>query len=251
MQQVSAVALFAALFVHVYVGTLRAATLVTTSLGVTVVLGCLGLPGRASVHQPSLLLSLPSLAVLGLTLHALTPVLRTLSEATTSDSIWAFSAVLFGGHLALADYSMQPTAPLLLSSTLSLNLAMCASVVLSSRLAGDGEVFALLLTALQLFAIFPLLRQRVYLTFGWMRRAGAGIPRAVVPLTAVLVGASGVALYPLNRFVALVLLPGALLFFTVLCPWWMRRAQRWKHELRGPWDEAVLAPAIRGGAARR
>lgn len=231
---------FVALFVHLRAGTIQANVLVPASLGCTLVLGCMGLPGRSS-HQPSLLRSVPSFAVLALILHALSPVLRTLSEATTSDSIWALAAVLFGCHLFLADYSMQPTARSLLSATLSLNLAMCASVVLSSRLNWDMDVFALLLTALQLFAIFPLLRQRIYVAFGAMAPSGAEIPRAVVPLTVAFVGVSVCAFYPLSRAVSLVLIPGSIVFITVLCPLWMRRAQRWKHEMRGPWDEAVLA----------
>ncbi|WFD37368.1 D-stereospecific aminopeptidase [Malassezia japonica] len=232
VQQLSSVLLFVALFVHLHLGTLSAQALVAGSLGVTLVLGCISLKAHPlSKDQPSLLRSLPSLAVLALTLHALSPVLRTLSEATTSDSIWAFSAMLFGCHWALADYSMQPTTRPLLSSTLSLNLAMCASVVLSSRLSSDVDVFALLLAALQLFAIYPLLRQRIYLAFGAMQHSGAAIPRAAVPCTMVLVAASLYAMLPLSRVVAVVLMPGSL---------------RWKHEMRGPWDEAVLAPAVDG-----
>lgn len=247
VQQLSSVLLFVALFVHLHLGTLSAQALVAGSLGVTLVLGCISLKGHAlPKDQPSLLRSLPSLAVLALTLHALSPVLRTLSEATTSDSIWAFSAMLFGCHWALADYSMQPTTRPLLSSALSLNLAMCASVVLSSRLSSDVDVFALLLAALQLFAIYPLLRQRIYLAFGAMQHSGAAIPRAAVPCTAVLVAASLYAMLPLSRVVAVALMPSSLVFLMVLCPLWMRRAQRWKHEMRGPWDEAVLAPAVDG-----
>lgn len=244
VQQILMVLLFVALFVHVYQGTLLAPTLVAGSLVCTLLLACCGIPGRASVQQPSLRLSLPSFGVLALILHALSPVLRTLSEATTSDSIWAFSAILFGAHLALANYDMVTPSHTLLSSTLSLNLAMCASVVLSSRLTWDIDVFALLLTALQLFAIFPLLRQRIYLAYG-ARYAAAkapGVPRAAVPLTVLLAGACLYALYPLHALLAYVLVPSGIVFVSVLCPAWMRYAQRWKHELRGPWDEAVLEP---------
>ncbi|WFC94027.1 D-stereospecific aminopeptidase [Malassezia brasiliensis] len=243
-QQILMVLLFVALFVHVYQGTLSAPTLVAGSLLCTLLLACCGIPGRASVQQPLLRLSLPSFGVLTLILHALSPVLRTLSEATTSDSIWAFSAILFGAHLTLADYAMVTPTHALLSSTVSLNLAMCASVVLSSRLTWDIDVFALLLTALQLFAIFPLLRQRIYLAYG-LRDAGAkapGVPSAAVPLTVVLAGACLYALYPLHALLAYVLVPCGIVFVSVLCPGWLRYAQRWKHELRGPWDEAVLGP---------
>jgi phosphatidylinositol glycan class C protein len=38
-------------------------------------------------------------------LHSLSPILRTLTEATTSDSIWPLSGVLFTLGLLLVDYS--------------------------------------------------------------------------------------------------------------------------------------------------
>lgn len=44
-----------------------------------------------------------------LALMSLSPVLRTLTAATSSDSIWAISAVLFTLNILLADYSVMPT----------------------------------------------------------------------------------------------------------------------------------------------
>ena len=40
-----------------------------------------------------------------LTLMALAPILRTLTSATSSDSIWALSACLFILNVTLADYT--------------------------------------------------------------------------------------------------------------------------------------------------
>ncbi|WFD29783.1 D-stereospecific aminopeptidase [Malassezia sp. CBS 17886] len=244
MQQLASVLLFVAVFAHVHAGTLAAHSLVCASVAVSLALtgAALCVKPQHAGAVPSLKHTLPSLVVLALTLQALTPVLRTLGEATSSDSIWAFAAVLFAGHLALADYTMQVPATTrpLLSSALSLNLAMCASVVLSSRLAADADVFALLLFALQLFAIFPLLRMRMYTNLGAVPARGHGaFPVAAAGLTAALVGASTAAMLPHSRVVAFVLQPGCIVFLSVLCPWSMRRAQRWKREMRGPWDEAV------------
>ena len=69
---------------------------------------------------------------------------------------------------------------------------------------------------------------------------GRRIPRIVIPLTAMLVCLSILIMWPLSRFVAIMIEPGAFLFVCFLCPIWMRRAQRWKTEIRGPWDEAVV-----------
>lgn len=48
-----------------------------------------------------------------------------------------------------------------LPSTLSLNAAISASVVLASRLSSDLQVFALVLFAVQWFALFPIARRRL------------------------------------------------------------------------------------------
>ena len=48
-----------------------------------------------------------------------------------------------------------------LTSVLSINAAISASVVLASRLPDDISVFALMLCAVVLFAMFPVLRHRL------------------------------------------------------------------------------------------
>lgn len=48
-----------------------------------------------------------------------------------------------------------------LSSVLSMNAAVSASVVLASRLTTDISVFALMLFSIQAFALFPMLRHRL------------------------------------------------------------------------------------------
>ena len=104
-------------------------------------------------------------------------------------------------------------------------------------------MYALLLVALQLFAIYPLLRDRVYTYYGNVTtRDQRQIPRMVVPITSLFVCASMYAMWRVSPVVAVFLEPCALFFVCLLCPLWMRRAQRWKTEMRGPWDEAVLVP---------
>jgi phosphatidylinositol glycan class C protein len=115
-------------------------------------------------------------------LMALAPVLRTLSAATSSDSIWALSAVLFMLNALLSDYTPASSLdvgvqagyvciPQLryelsaytcsLSTVLSVNAAISASVVLASRLTDDISVFALILLAVELFALYPMLRRGI------------------------------------------------------------------------------------------
>lgn len=239
LQQLCIVVLFVSLFVHLYHGTIDASVLVWVSVGVTGLLACAGTGYPLSLKQ-----SIPGVLVLSFTLYSLSPVVRTFSEATTSDSVWACAAVLFFGHLAFADYRMNASSLAQLASTISLNMGMCASVVLSSRLRVDLDVFALLLVALQLFALYPLLRTRVYQRFGCVyTEDGYSIPCASIPLTIALLGTSMYAMLPHSRLVALYLHPIVTVFVGLLCPLWMRYTQRWKREMRGPWDEAVVGPS--------
>ncbi|KAG8219824.1 phosphatidylinositol N-acetylglucosaminyltransferase [Butyriboletus roseoflavus] len=114
-------------------------------------------PNRSKAFKSSLLVLL---ALMGLA-----PVLRTLTAATSSDSIWALSACLFLLNTLLADYSCMRSGSFTqerLTSVLSMNAAMSSSVVLASRLPDDLSVFSLVLFAVQLFALFPLLRHRLW-----------------------------------------------------------------------------------------
>jgi len=114
---------------------------------------------------------------------SLSPVLRTLTAATSSDSIWALSAILFILNALLGDYSSRKFVGQVretwvpcqdscgihkhehcnvrLTSVLSMNAAISSSVVLASRLSNDLAVFSLILFSVQTFALFPMLRHRV------------------------------------------------------------------------------------------
>jgi len=246
-QKLSIVLLFVAIFALLYMGLLHSSALIWLSTLTTFILACMGscVPKESELvnEGKSIAHTISSIVVLIFALQALSPVVRTFSETTTDGSVWACAAILFGGHLAFADYSMLQDPRSRLRSTISLNMAMCASVVLSSRLTMDADVYALLLVALQMFAIYPLLRDRVYMYYGNVTtRDQRQIPRMVVPITSLFVCASMYAMWRVSPVVAVFLEPCALFFVCLLCPLWMRRAQRWKTEMRGPWDEAVLVP---------
>jgi len=171
-----------------------------------------------------------SLLVL-LALMGLAPVLRTLTAATSSDSIWALSACLFLLNTILADYScMRPGSftQERLTSVLSLNAAMSSSVVLASRLPDDLSVFSLVLFAVQLFALFPLLRHRFW-----------GISTALQALVTLSVTAVSLILVtPLSMPIA-TMMTGIYIAVTFIAPGVLVWAQKYKNEIRGPWDVAV------------
>ncbi|EGN96867.1 hypothetical protein SERLA73DRAFT_170233 [Serpula lacrymans var. lacrymans S7.3] len=178
--------------------------------------------GRSKTFKYSLLLFL--------TLMGLSPVLKTLTAATSSDSIWALSACLFTVNALLADYSSSKPAPSRgrLTSVISMNAAISSSVVLASRLSDDLDVFVLILFSVQLFALFPILRHRLQVT--------PSILQAV--LTFVLSASCIILTAPLST-TATWIYTAALIIVTFLAPGVLVWAQKYKNEIRGPWDVAV------------
>ncbi|KZT30395.1 phosphatidylinositol N-acetylglucosaminyltransferase [Neolentinus lepideus HHB14362 ss-1] len=166
-----------------------------------------------------------------LALLALSPVLKTLTAATSSDSIWALSSCLFVFNVVFADYSPGFSIGLVrerLTSVLSMNAAISSSVVLASRLSDDLAVFALMLFSVQVFALFPILRHKLQVA-----------PAIVqIILTVLLAGLSIRLASPLSTTVVFIL--GIMfMFVTFVGPWVLFWSQRYKNEIRGPWDVAV------------
>jgi len=169
-----------------------------------------------------------------LALISVTPVLKTLTEATSSDSIWALSAILFTINAILADYGGPEPGPHRLTSALSMNAAISASVVLASRLKSNLAVFVLVLFAVQMFALYPILRKRLQRCESWIR----------ISITAALATCALTVFLSAVSSTGAILLAWALIFVTFGCPAVLVWAQRYKNEIRGPWDPGV--PKVRG-----
>lgn len=168
-------------------------------------------------------------------LYVLAPIYRTLTTSISSDSIWAVTVSLMIIHLFLHDYARStvhasgtwknPT----LTSCISLNASIVASVFVASRLPSSGYVFAIMLFSLVIFLFAPLVTHCIkkrsfclHLLFSF-----------------VLMAVSLAFVYKLHRvlfFMFLVL----LVFVSVVCPYWLIRIQEYKFEINGPWDEAKL-----------
>ncbi|KAG7964499.1 hypothetical protein I3843_09G174300 [Carya illinoinensis] len=96
-------------------------------------------------------------------LYVLAPIYQTLTRSISSDSIWAVTVPLLILHLFLHDYSgstvrapgalNNPT----LTSCISLNASIVASVFIASRLPSSIHVFAIMLFSLQVFLFAPLI----------------------------------------------------------------------------------------------
>lgn len=232
------VCLFALLFVHLHQHTIDAELLLLLSI-TTFILLTLFTSSRASVKRGgkgrTKAAGVLSRTIMALVLLAVSPVLRTLTESTTSDSIWALAVVLFALHLTLADYSEGRAKRL--SSTLSFNAAISAGVVLASRLDTDGESFTLLVLAVLLFA--PISDRRV--GQGEARRGVwgfVGVYGACMIATVWCKGGGEEGEEGRWWWIVAVWVNVVVGFVSVVCPWWIVKAQRWKMEIKGPWDPA-------------
>ncbi|EEC04387.1 phosphatidylinositol N-acetylglucosaminyltransferase subunit C, putative, partial [Ixodes scapularis] len=85
---------------------------------------------------------------------SLAPILKTLTETISTDTVYAMAAGMLLLHLVTHDYSEDANNAW---STVSLNGALFAAVCLASRLPGIGPVFALSTLAVALFLLAPLL----------------------------------------------------------------------------------------------
>ncbi|KAI7726500.1 hypothetical protein M8C21_023730 [Ambrosia artemisiifolia] len=168
-------------------------------------------------------------------LYVLSPIYHTLTRSISSDSIWALTTSLVILHLFLHNYSGSTIkAPGALenpnlTSNISLNASIVASLLIASRLPSRLLVFAIILFSLQVFLFAPLVTYclkkysfRLHLMFSFVLMA--------ITLTCV---------YRLHKLLFVVLL-GLLVFVNLVCPYWLIRIQEYKFEINGPWDEAKL-----------
>ncbi|KAG8929769.1 hypothetical protein FRC03_009257 [Tulasnella sp. 419] len=186
-------------------------------------------------RKKSRLKAVKSSILVFIALISISPVLKTLTEATSSDSIWAMAACLFFLNAMLADYSAatQGFVKERLTSVLSMNAAISASVVLASRLSSNLSVFALITFSVQLFALFPILRRRLQHSAPlWLR---------TLVTTGLVILAIGLFV-SISRVIA-ILVTAILAFVTFACPFFFIWAQKYKNEIKGPWDPAV--PIVR------
>ncbi|RVW15750.1 hypothetical protein VitviT2T_000102 [Vitis vinifera] len=168
-------------------------------------------------------------------LYVLAPIYQTLTRSISSDSIWAVTVSLLILHLFLHDYSGSTIrAPGALknpnlTSCISLNASVVASVFIASRLPSRIQVFAIMLFSLQVFLFAPLV---TYCIKKYSFQLHLWFSFGLMVLTLAFV-------YMLHRLL-FVLLLGLLVFVTVVCPYWLIRIQEFKFEINGPWDEAKL-----------
>eukprot|EP00898_Chlorokybus_atmophyticus_P006717 jgi/Chlat1/7046/Chrsp56S06717 len=159
--------------------------------------------------------------------YVLSPILQTLTSTISSDTIWATTICLLLLHLFLYDYSYANTVTARLTGNVSLNAAIVASVLMASRLPSHRHVFALILFSLELFILFPILCHHIKCVS----------PTLHLVISSVMAIGTAVLLLPLSQLLT-TLYAVVIAFVTFVCPFWLIRIQKYKHQINGPWDEA-------------
>ena len=163
-------------------------------------------------------------------LMGLSPVLKTLTSTYSTDTVWALTISLCILHVVFHDYSymirVRPASPQRYQGHLSLNAAIFASVVLASQFALTMQVFAFELFAFELFAGFPILarqlRRRSLQAYKW--------------LTVCMVVAIAWFLAQLGTPIITYAYVVGIVFISFVGPFFLKLVQRYKNEIRGPWD---------------
>ncbi|KAJ2415729.1 glycosylphosphatidylinositol anchor biosynthesis [Coemansia sp. RSA 2530] len=230
-QHLSSIMIFISVFINLYRGSLAGRTLVWCS-SISTVLGfvfwdILNMYLRTPEQRIVRLNLIKGALLFALLLFGLSPILRTLTEDTSRDTIWAMTVIFFGVNLAFHDYSTGNLTNIRFPGSVSLNAAVLASVLLASQLNNNLSVFAFLSFALKWFALFPIFRR-------YLKRISDAASMAT---TMVLVLMATALFMYINKAVALLHIFSSL-FITFVCPLWLIWVQRYKNEIHGPWDEA-------------
>ncbi|KAK9472983.1 phosphatidylinositol N-acetylglucosaminyltransferase subunit C [Dipodascopsis tothii] len=219
------VALFISVFIEIYARGSEPLGVAAGGSGLTLagfltIDSCKGIPANSKTQ------TFKSAFIIVSTLLGLSPVLKSLTQSTASDSIWAVSFWLLLANVYFHDYSSRRNR--LFPPTLSTNLALSAAIVLASRLPTTMGVFSFLLFSIELFGLFPVFLHWLH---GYSYEGHLALTAALVGLTEYatvhITGRWGGALW-------------ALVVVTVafVGPGWLIVMQRYKNEIQGPWDPA-------------
>ncbi|KAM0718144.1 hypothetical protein Q7P37_006476 [Cladosporium fusiforme] len=195
-------------------------------------------PSSLSPRMIERLTTAKSAILIYFSLLGLSPILKSLTKSTSSDSIWAMSTWLMCINVFTFDYGAGPEAKF--PASLSTNAALMASTVLASRLPSTTHVFSLTLFSIEVFGLFPVFRRHLK-HHSWPLHLA-------LTIFLIVVASGGLGMVISNGGLAHAVLGVALGgVVTLLCmgatSWWLIGLQRYKNEIHGPWDPA--RPVIR------
>nr|XP_021208339.1 phosphatidylinositol N-acetylglucosaminyltransferase subunit C [Bombyx mori] len=156
--------------------------------------------------------------------YLLSPVLHTLTDTVSTDTIYAWSVIMMLIHLIFFDYDV-PAA--VVSESLSINAAIFSSVCLVSRLSTPFDAFVLLTVSVLFFVLSPHLFKAYSGTTLFNGMCFVALFLTLITLYSV----SSVLLCYFSFFIVVL---------CVYCPMMFVKWQRYKDNIYGPWDEAII-----------
>ncbi|KAL3275453.1 hypothetical protein HHI36_020213 [Cryptolaemus montrouzieri] len=156
--------------------------------------------------------------------HLFSPVLYTLTDTISTDTIYTMTSFMLLVHLIFFDYGVNST---IVSNSLSLSAAIFASICLASRLSSAHQAFILITIAIEFFLLSPHLRVNANFS---------------LPITLALALCDLYFLNLVSVFVTVIFLI-TISFINIVCPLLFVRYQKYKENIYGPWDEAVVEDA--------
>ncbi|XP_076168616.1 phosphatidylinositol glycan anchor biosynthesis class C [Ptiloglossa arizonensis] len=154
--------------------------------------------------------------------YILSPVLKTLTETISTDTIYAMTILMFLTHLIFSKYGSLQIS---LSDSLSITSSIFGSLMLASRLASPSHAFSLLTVAVQCFVLLPFLMYKL---------------NNKILISTFLTFSTLYFLSFISQTISYVFIV-SIVFLHFICPCWYVRCQRYKDNIYGPWDEAVIS----------
>lgn len=158
----------------------------------------------------------------------LSPALKTLTETISTDTIYLMVSVMLLIHLATFDYGVDFA---IVSQSVSLNVAIFATVCLASRLSTTYYALVLLVFAADILVLYTALRIEWNKLHSPQIRFGRSL--ALNLLTIISVSTALPIMYA--YFYTLL-----LFILNLLLPFIFFKMQVLRENIHGPWDEAVI-----------
>lgn len=162
----------------------------------------------------------------------LSPVLKTLTETISTDTIYMMVSVMLLIHLATFDYGVDFA---IVSQPVSLNVAVFATVCLASRLSTTSNALVLLVFAADILVLYTALRIK------WNKLHSPQIRfcRSVMLNLLTIIFLSTALSINCAYFYAVL-----LLLLNLLLPLLFFKMQVLRENIQGPWDEAVIRKQV-------
>lgn len=222
-QEISFVALFLAIFHYLYENTVQPQKILFNSFALTGI-GYIVYIGADFQKIRNVIEDSKTVGVVLLFGYIFSPLLHTLTDSISTDTIFSNTFIILFFHLLLHDYGIDG---FLVSRTVSLNCGIFASICLASRLSTAHHAFVLLVISAEVFVLKPLLFEKIWRP--WM----------LMPIVSLTI----FFLYNISKLVLIVYL-SVLLFINIICPYIFQKLNHQKCTISGPWDEALIDDSI-------